>query len=137
MAAKELYDYLTTVTPDYAATTLSVSPQRVITEGLTRNQLAYTADDDSEIIITLDNDKATVWIDLQWDVITESDAGTLLDFWADTAKANGMGSTFKTDVHPDSHTYIVRFTADFQRRISISAYYSYSCRLRVVGRIAD
>jgi hypothetical protein len=38
MAAKEMYDYLSTVTPDYSATTLSVKPQNVLTETVSWKQ---------------------------------------------------------------------------------------------------
>ena len=120
MAAKEMWDYLsaTPVTPDYNAT-LDVRPQRVLIEDGVKNQIVHLGDDNSEEIISYSTD-SVFYVSLQWDALTESDAGTIFDFYHDTAKGNGMARSFKWTNYAetsDQHTYTVRFASSLPRSV--------------------
>lgn len=137
MAAKEPYDYLSAATPDYDAF-LGVEPKQVLTETLRRNQVIHTGDDESEEVITLDGGAPVVYFTLLWPVAVPADSGTILDFWADAAKGNGIARSFKF-AHPGGHTYVVRFTSEFTRQIQRGLIYHSitECRLKVLGVVAD
>ena len=137
MAAKEPYDYLTTIMPDYSTTTLSVDAQKVMFEEGQKNIIIHTADDDSEERIALSID--TIWYArIQWDALSEADAGTILDFYHDTAKACGTLYSFKWAHPTDGHTYVVRFAGPLQRLKHLGDIWGIAqIRLRILGRIAD
>ena len=138
MAEKEMYDYLSTITPDYGTTTLSVSPSATLVEQGKKTAVIHTADDGSEERISLDDDPIYT-VTLQWDNISASDAGTILDFYYDAAKANGQVRSFKWAHPTDGHTYVVRFAGPIKRqyRAGFSVHSIQSITLRVLGRIAD
>jgi hypothetical protein len=52
MANKEMYDYLPTITPDYTAETLSVTPQTTLTSKGQKAQKQITMGDGSIRVIT-------------------------------------------------------------------------------------
>ena len=138
MAAYEIWDYLsaTPVTPDYNAT-LSVTPRRVLVEDGRKNQIVNRGDDESEEIISLSDD-SVFHVELQWPNITEADAGTIFDWYHDTAKANGKKRSFKWTNSfevADPHTYTVRFDSPLQRkRIVPNEHDITSVRFKVLGR---
>ena len=138
MAAKEIWDFLsaTPVTPDYNAV-LDVTPQKVLYEVGSKNQIVQLGDDDSEAIISY-SDTSIFYMRLIWEVLTESDAGTIFDWWHDPAKANGMARTFKFQDHgvTDQHTYTVRFaTSNISRSIKVAQIFGFSeIRLKIKGR---
>jgi len=142
MSAAEIYDYVSTVTPDYSTTTLNVSPQEVIAEGFDKNQSCHDFDNNSRRVISYSDDNI---IDLtyQWSKgINESDAGIILDFWADAAKANGRARSFKLYHKMDGHTYVVMFKDKLSRNwpysLSKIRYLQFpSVTFKVIGRIAD
>lgn len=137
MAAKEMYDYLDIVAPDYSTTTLSVSPQRVFTEWGEKNQVVHLFDDGSERGISLSDDSIFT-VRLQWADISEADAGTIVDFFHDTSKANGITRSFKWDHPTDEHTYVVKFRSALPRSIYVEGSHGITeVDLKVVGRIAD
>jgi len=137
MALIEMYDYVSTVTPDYSAATLSLTPHNVMSELSEKNQVIHTADDNSEERISLSDDNI-FRVTLAWEVITEAEAGTIVDFYYDSTKGNGIARTFKWDHPTDGHTYVVRFDGKIIRQIRPASLYDIkSITLRVVGRIAD
>ena len=139
MADKELYDYLSTVTPDYTSTTLTVSPSEVIIEEGEKSCVILTGDDGSEERIALSN-SSIFYVTLRWNNKNSSDAGTIVDFYHDATKGNGMARTFKWTCPVDAggHTYVVRFAGKLNRNISVPGYHTIpDIRLKVVGRIAD
>jgi len=137
MAAVEMYDYLSTIAADYS-TALAVYPSAVLVEQGEKNQVVNTGDDGSEERISLDDDTIFT-VTLQWNAITAADAGTILDFYLDAAKANGMVRSFKWAHPTDGHVYVVRFAAPIKRkyRAGYSVHGIESIQLRVLGRIAD
>lgn len=139
MAAKEIWDYLsaTPVTPDYNAT-LTVYPQRVLVEEGEKNQVVHLGDDDSEEVISFSDD-SIFFVELHWDDgISESDAGTIIDFYHDSAKANGRARSFKWTNYSeisDEHTYVVRFASALHRRRRPPTIHEIAnVRLRILGR---
>ncbi len=92
MAAREPYDYLSTITPDVDIT-LSIKPQGSIIEEGTKNQKIFLGDDGSEKRISLDYD-SIFYVVLPWNVLSEANAGTFLDLWHETSKANCIANTF-------------------------------------------
>lgn len=134
MAAKEIYDYVSTVSPDNNET-LSVDPQTVITEIATKNDVIHLMDDESEERVGLSS-SFVFYIMIRYDLLNESDAGTVIDFFCDASKGNGKLSSFKFD-HPDSHTYVVRFDEDITKLKDPINYSFKTIRLKILGRIAD
>ncbi len=133
-AAREIYDYVSTVSADVDVT-LSLDPQVVIPEVGGKGDIVHLADDESEERIGFSSD-FKFYITIRYDLLNESDAGTLLDIWADSSKANGRINSWKF-AHPDGHTYVVRFDTDMTRLMSPTYYTIKNIRLKVLGRIAD
>lgn len=138
MSAAEMYDYLSTITADYSAVTLSVRPDKILTEEGEKSQVINVGDDGSEERISLDDD-SIFYVTLQWNRITASDAGTIIGFYHDAAKANAQARTFKWQHPTDGHTYVVRFASSLPREWSGESIYHRisSVKLKVLGRIAD
>lgn len=140
MSESEIYDYVDTVTPDYNAT-LSVISQVSITERGLKNQLVHLGDDGSEERISLSND-SIFYLDVMWPLRSESDIGTVMDWFHDSNKANGIVRTFKWIHYGEPlarrHTYVVRFNGDLARTIRMPAFFGIpQMTLKVIGRIAD
>jgi len=134
MAAKEMFDYLNAVTADYTTATLSVTPQQVMTEIGTKNQVVHTADDNSEEYISFSND-SIFYVTLQWEILTESDAGTIFDFFHDASKGNGITRTFYWEHPTDGHTYVVRFADALPRTITHPELYGINqIRFKIAGK---
>jgi len=132
--AKEIYDYVSTIAADVDQT-LSLDPQVVIPEVGGKGDVIHLADDDSEERCGFSDD-FTFFITIRFDLLNQVDAGTLLDLWADSSKANGRINSFKFS-HPDGHTYVVRFDTDMTRLMAPTYYGVKNIRLKVLGRIAD
>ena len=137
MANHEIYDYLSSVgvTPDYDET-LDVTPQEVLQEEGTKNQAVYSGDDDSDVIIPFNN-TSIFYVRLKWNTLLESDAGTIFDFYHDTAKANGIARSFKFTDHggSDTHEYTVRFASDVVRSIKLAELFGFAeIKLKILGR---
>lgn len=112
MADKEMYDYLSTVTPTYTTTTLSISPQGELRYAGRFPQNTHITDDGVPHTIS----KGSVpYFDvfIRWDILTSSDAGTVMDFYLDANKAKGMEKSFYWDHPVDGHTYVAMFMTDF------------------------
>ena len=139
MASKEIYDFVNTVTPDYTTTTLTLSPSDIIFEEGEKSNIILTGDDGSEERIALSN-TSIFYVTLSWNMRNASDAGTIIDFYHDSAKGNGTTRTFKWQCPASAggHTYVVRFAGKLNRKIQITQHHNIpDVRLRIVGRIAD
>lgn len=139
--AIEMYDYLDIVTPDYGEdsgeSSLSLTPHNMMLELSQKNQVIHTADDNSEERISLSDDNI-FRVTLSWDTITEEESGTIVDFFFNSAKGNGITRTFVWDHPTDGHSYVVRFDGEIKRQINPASLYDIkSITLRVLGRIAD
>lgn len=135
MAAKEIYDYVSTISADYNFA-IGILPQGVVTEESNKNQVVHLGVDGSEERISYGT-ASIFYISIGWNVLSESDSGTIFDWYNDPNKANGMQRSFKY-VWGDGHTYVVRFDSPLPRsgqamsRMGITG-----VRLKVLGRIAD
>jgi hypothetical protein len=136
MAAKEPYDYLTTISPDVDQT-LTLNPQAVMIEEPVKNDIVHRGDDGrSAEGIGLGGSNMIFIFRFNYALLTESDAGTILDFFCDSAKGDGMVNTFKFTA-PDTHTYVVRFGAGPARQIRPTNWGIPNVSLYVEGRVAD
>jgi len=135
MAAKEMYDYLSTVAPDNAETLTTPKPSDVIEEPFI-NQEIHEGDDGSDEVITYDP-AVIYYATVVFPKLTASDAGTILDFYLSASKGNGMAESFMW-VHPsDGHTYVVKFRSDATRTLKYTKFKFANIKFKVMGRIAD
>jgi hypothetical protein len=139
MADKEMYDYLTTKTPDYTATTLSIRPSGELKFVGKKTQISHPMDDGGIEVISV-NDAMFYDVFVDWSKLTSGDAGTVMDMYSDTNQANGLERSFYW-AHPvDGHTYVAKFTSEFTgayvpgwgTRQKLSGF-----SMRVFGRKAD
>jgi hypothetical protein len=130
-----MYDYLSTVVPDYNAL-LDILPQGVVSEESQKNQVIHLGVDGSEERISF-NTSPIYFITIEWKSLSETDSGTVFDMYNDPAKANAMQRSFKY-AYGDGHTYVVRFDSKLTRsgRL-VSSYGIPGVRLKILGRIAD
>lgn len=132
MAQKEPYDYVATSTAD-VSTTLTLTPHGRVTEQSRENAVIHLGDDESEERIVLSS-TPVFYLSWSWNVLSASDAGTILDLYHTSAQ--GRGKSFQC-TH-DGHTYVVRFDCDLSRtgqrnsRLSIP-----SVRLKILGKVED
>ena len=134
MAAKELYDYLSTIASDVNVT-LSVKCQVDLIEIWHKDQVIHRAVDGTTERKGFSEDTVAT-IKIRFDVLSESDAGTILDIYHDSAKANAFENSFKFS-HPDGHTYVVKFNSKLDRQHFITHRSFPTIDLIVLGRIAD
>jgi len=131
--AGKMADYLPQKTADYTGSQLTVTPQTTLVETPQYTQKLNMADDGSSNPTTLDSDPfydAT----LQWRVLGQSDAETIIDMWADPSKAKGVLYTFEWPHPTDGNTYIVRFKSNPQKNIKPANRYEVpEIKLRVEG----
>jgi len=134
-----MYDYLVTnwtIAPDYATTTLDITPQGEVIEEGNFHQNIHAGDDGSEERITIAS-TPIYYVEFDWTVLSESDIGTIFDFYFDSTKAYGRARSFKW-TRGDGHTYVVRFDSDFKRGgVKQSLMGTKGIRLRILGVIAD
>lgn len=123
MAQKEMYDYIATgVTADYTGATLSVTPTNVIKETGQFNQRIFWHDDGSVRVISHSPTTPQFFVEFEFQNMTQEDAGTVFDFWADGAKAYGSMRSIYYE-HPwDGHQYVIRFVTPFSRSMSSEVY---------------
>jgi hypothetical protein len=133
MSASQPYHFLSVVTADYDYT-LTIAAQGKVTEEGYKNQVVRLADDNSEERVTL-SDGSLFYISWDWAQLSEADSGTILDLYHDSAKANGMGRSFKLTAY-DSHDYVVRFDMKLQRSGNSSSRWGISVRMRILGKVS-
>ena len=107
MAAKGMYDYLSSATPGYDAF-LGVEPQEVLPEISEKDQTILEGDGREKIIIS-HSDDSIFYLTLRWRYLEDTDAGVIFDFFNDSNKANGMVRSFKLAHPTDGHNYVIRF----------------------------
>jgi hypothetical protein len=135
---KKMSDYLSVVTADYTTTTLSVTPQDTMREhAADPNVQIHEGVDGSEQRVVIGSAATVFFVTLNWNVLSDSDAGTIIDFYYDAAKGNKTARTFKW-AHPvDGSTYVVRFASSVPRDIGVASIYSLKgIVLKVLGKVA-
>jgi len=136
MGASEMYDFLSTISPDYSTSTLTISAQGKVSETSSKAVAIHTGVDGSEERIS-HGSTPIFCLSWDWNVLTESDSGTIFDLYNDSAKANGCQKSFKF-THGDGHTYVVRFDCELNRAgHAMSRMGIPGVKLRVLGRVAD
>lgn len=137
MANWEMWDVLSAVTPDYSDTKLDVRPSTELLEEGDKNQEVLVADDDSDTIITLSS-TSVFYVELTFENITEAEAGTIMDMYHNTNKANGKARSFLWKHYgeaSDPHEYTVRFDRKPKRVVSPPLLYSVrNVRLKILGK---
>lgn len=135
---KEMYDYLSEVTPDYTTTELSVTPQDILEEEGEKTQKIHKFDDGSITVVDISS-SVYFTVTLQWKYISETDSGTIVDLWNDTNKANGMKRTFYWQHPSDGHTYVARFLTPLKRGYigNSKQHQINNVRLRIEGKKLD
>jgi len=118
MTAFNMSDYLNEGVADYDYV-LSVSPQGQLIEAGLKKQVIRIADDGSEERITLDDDINFV-VTFNWNGLTESEMGDIIDLYFNPSKANGIENTFYWTNPMDSVDYVVRFMGVIVRDIGPS-----------------
>lgn len=137
MAVFCMYDYISTVNPDYSATTLSLTPQGVIYEDGSKSVEIHEGHDGSEEAVIL-SDVSVFTVRLQWNAISASESGDIFDLYHDHAKACATARSFPWQHPTDGHTYVVKFRDNLSRFKQNAAIYGFSTlRLKVMGRIND
>lgn len=134
MAAKTMADYLSSATPDNNAT-LRVKPSKVIVEEGHKNTVIHIGDDGSEERISLSS-SSIFYCTLIWTNKGASDAGTIMDFYHDSAKGNGEAESFKWEHPTDDNYYTVRFDGKLKRHLKHagSVFFDFpNVRLKVLG----
>ena len=107
MAQFLMSEFLSTVTAGYAYT-LNVMPQDEISVLPMKTQKMLFADDNTPLIINVS--QATKFIvRLTWKTLVLADAETIMELWCDTAKANGIATSFRWYNPSDDKTYVVNF----------------------------
>lgn len=142
MAAHEPYDYIDEATPDVditlGVTPYDIQPQGEIKDVGRKNQTIHKGEDRSEERISLGDDESEFVVSFPYEFLTTSEAGIVYDFFHDTAKGNGIVSTWKWYNPDDSHTYVVRFDCDLERVRKAYDIYGYaSITLRILGKVLD
>lgn len=110
--AGKLKDYLSQVTADVDQT-LNISPS-AIRDVFDMNQTIHLGDDDSDEVITHSNG-VVGFLECGWEIISASEADTIVDMFADPAKGNGRSSSFKLVHSKDANTYCVKFRTPLSR----------------------
>lgn len=112
MSIYTIYDYLSALTADYTATTLSVDPQQVMQIGGEKDIIINRGYGVTEERIQLST-QSRFSVKLQWNYLSEADHSTLFDFYHDSAKGCGIARTFywtpPTQYLAASHDLTVRF----------------------------
>lgn len=107
MAQFLMSEFLSTATAGYAYT-LNVMPQDEITITPIKTQRMLFTDDNEPLIVNVST--ATKFkVHLAWKMLELADAETIMELWCDTAKANGIASSFRWYNPADDKTYVVNF----------------------------
>lgn len=135
MGLKEMYDYLSNLTADYTTETLDISPQiKMYERGGKRQEVLKSDDPTSEVRITHSN-TSEFYVDIDWHGLTPEDAGTIIDIFHNTSKADGISKSFYWTHPTDGHDYTVRFDSPVPRGIGPSWIHDIkNITLKILGR---
>jgi hypothetical protein len=141
MAAKEMYDYLTTVAADVDVTlgagSFAIQPAFSLPEAGGRNQVVFEMDDESEVVIELDS-SVYFTTKFSWKALNESDSGAIFDLFYNSAYADCLKNSIKWDHPTDGHTYVIKFKSMMNRpRVAAGVFDIDPVDVKIIGRIAD
>lgn len=135
-AALEMYDFLSTVTPDYSLP-FWITPSEVIPERSSGQDKILQMYDATEERLSF-SDIPEMYMRLRWDFLSETQAGVIWDYFNDYTKGARTTRTFPF-IHPtDGHRYVVRFDDSMERVIRLANIHNITEILfRVVGKVVD
>jgi hypothetical protein len=107
MTLYTMRDFLTEKVADYEFL-LDIPATVSMPEVGDKTQEVHKFDDGSVDVASL-SDTSFFEVEIQWDVLTQEDAGIILDLWHNSNKANGRERTFYWENPKDGFTYVVRF----------------------------
>lgn len=108
-----MYNYLTDKTADYTGAALSIPSTTILPQTSLKTQIT-TGYDDGKMTVVDVSSASFFDIELQWSYISSTNYDTLMSFYHDSNKGDGMRRTFYW-VHPvDGHEYTVRFMGPLQ-----------------------
>ncbi len=118
MSVKDMADYLPgTAIADYVGSVMDIPSQEVIGEpGRFPGQKRHVTDG-STYLTTTPNTQQVFEVSLKFKNKRDSDVGTLLDFFHDTAKGMGMARSFIWQHPTDGNQYIVKFKERILERL--------------------
>jgi len=128
-----MYNYLSTVTPDYTAETLDIAPHKSIPGSGLKNQVLHDMDDGTMAVISV-SDNSSFTVELKWDYLTTADHATLLDLYHNTSKANGSERTFPWINPVDEKRYTARFIGVLTSETTNYGLITASATLRIEGK---
>lgn len=114
-ACFSMADYLDAKDPD-CELVLNINPSDVIPLTPQKNQELIYTDDPSEIVAISYSDITAFIIQLLWKHLTAAESKTIVDFWVDPAKANGIARTFYWRNVEDGETYVVRMLSEITHK---------------------
>ena len=135
-----IFDYLTNMTADYTSETLSVACQTEIEHIPKKNQADHEFYDGSINTVNLSD---TVYFDgyLQWPKgISAADAGTVMDFYANSSKADFKRKSIYWEHPTDGHTYVIKFRGPIKYKYvaGLPGYIQIpQVPIRIIGRKAE
>lgn len=139
MAEKTMADYLSVIVADYTVTDFDLAPQRIMREEPVKKQVLHEYDDGTETGINLSSTDFFN-ITLEWAAIELSPAGTIMDLWHDTNKANGKLRSWYLQHPLETNIYVVKFRGPLTR-MHIAGATSWleipQVPLRVIGKKAS
>lgn len=133
----ELYDYLTTVTPDYDYTLNAIGYCRNLDEEGWFDQTVREFDGGNEEVVTASSSPYGNF-ELDLSIASAAIADIIIDLYYDVAKAKGFARSFKL-LHKDGHTYVVKFRSKIRRRWGSDSPLRPlgTIILKIIGKVAD
>ncbi len=105
--AGKMKDYLSADTADYNYTFV-VPPSNIMVESGDKNQIIHEFDDGSISVVSKSTD-SYFNVELEFALLTQVNAQTIIDLWHKTTYANGRERTFYWPHPIELDTYVVRF----------------------------
>jgi len=105
--------YVSAATADVDVT-LILTPQNTMSETGEKYQEIRSYSGLSESRISF-NDQTRFIITLDYEMLSATDAATIMDIYCDSTKANGVQNSFKFQHPTDTYTYVVRFISGITR----------------------
>lgn len=131
---REPYDYIDTVLPDKdVILTLEACGGEIKEICTKRDSIKKSVDGKSETRLNFSGITAEWYLFLAYNNMTESNIGTLTDYFNNENYGNGRINSFKY-THSDTHTYIVRFESFFERTWRGVLYSWPVCVFRILGK---
>lgn len=129
-----MYNYLSTVVPDYVGETLDIVPHNTADVTGKKSQEIYQFKDKSVVVKTLSS-QSYFEVSLEWENLTAAEYATLISLYHDPLKANGFERTFPWLNPSDGKRYTARFMSELPISYAITGDIGgVSMTLRIEGK---